>query len=132
MLWGIYLGDQLAAVQFTIRSGSVMHAWIAAFNRDLYDYSPGFLLDDRIARAAAESGIARIDLGKGDEAYKRRHSTGFELVTEGTVPASRAHAPVYRAWSLTKQRLRATPLRAPVRQVRRWTQSTFTRLGLTD
>lgn len=132
LLLSLYIGDRLAAVQFAIRSGNVLHEWISAYNREMAECSPGLILDNRFTQQANSLGIARLDLGKGPEPYKRWHASGFDQVAEGVVHARPLDGPLYRALYRTKQCLRSTPLRHPVRRVRRWMLSTSIALGFNE
>jgi CelD/BcsL family acetyltransferase involved in cellulose biosynthesis len=105
VLSALYVGDTLAAAHFGLRTRRVLHYWIPAYSEELARYSPGVLALVELARAAAERGIQRIDLGSGEERYKLQAATGavdMKLATVSTSAALRActstldHA---RAWS---------------------------------
>lgn len=130
MLFGVYVGGQLAAVEFCIRSGHVLHEWLSSYNCELSQCSPGAILENRIGEVANSLGITRIDMGKGDEPYKERYASNCIALAEGAVHLRPLGAALSRVWSVTKDRLRSTPLRGPVRRVRRWTLSTRSWLGL--
>jgi hypothetical protein len=69
-------------------------------------------------------------MGKGEEQYKERYASNYVTLAEGAVHSQPLGASLSRAWCVTKDRLRSTPLRGPVRRVRRWTLSTRCWLGL--
>jgi len=98
----------------------------------LGQYSPGSILEVRLAQEANSLGITRIHLGKGDEPYKRRFASGFDYVAEGVVPSQSVRARVDRTWFQVKSRLKKTPLRDPVRRVRRFMLSTRLWLGYAE
>jgi CelD/BcsL family acetyltransferase involved in cellulose biosynthesis len=81
----LYAGERLAAIMYGMRSGPVLHNWIFAFERELSKHSPGMVLLVKLAEAAPELGIERIDLGKGPEQYKARLMNGAIPLTEGAV-----------------------------------------------
>jgi len=105
VLSAFYAGDTLAAVHFGMRTRHVLHYWVPAYSEELARYSPGVLALVELARAAAERGIQRIDLGSGDERYKLQAATGsvaMKSTTVSTSPAARACANTLdraRAWS---------------------------------
>jgi CelD/BcsL family acetyltransferase involved in cellulose biosynthesis len=74
MLSVLYTGGRIAAAHFGMRSGSVWHYWFPVYDEGFGKYSPGLLLLLRMAQAAPDMGIRRIDLGKGDSVYKERLS----------------------------------------------------------
>jgi CelD/BcsL family acetyltransferase involved in cellulose biosynthesis len=76
VLSALWVGDTLAAAHFGIRTRRVLHYWVPAYNHELGRYSPGLLALMELARAAAERGIQRIDLGIGEERYKLRAASG--------------------------------------------------------
>jgi CelD/BcsL family acetyltransferase involved in cellulose biosynthesis len=105
VLSALYAGDTLAAVHFGMRTRRVLHYWVPAYSEEFARYSPGVLALVELARAAAERGIQRIDLGSGDERYKLQAATGsvaMKSTTVSTSPAARACASTLdraRAWS---------------------------------
>ena len=111
----LYAGDQVAAVNYAMRSGDVLHCWFPAYNQDMRQSSPGILLYLEIFKAAAGLGINRIDFGKGEEPYKRKYMNGVALVAEGTVDARPAAALCRRALRWTRDRIRSSPLYTPAR-----------------
>ncbi len=119
MLSALYAGEELVAVHLGLRCGHVLHAWFPAYNPALATYSPGSLLWVELARAAESQGIRRIDLGKGQEAYKLQFMSGATLLAEGAVDRRRWG----RAWESgchrVRQWVRASPLRAPARALSR-------------
>ncbi|MFO0869037.1 MAG: GNAT family N-acetyltransferase [Pirellulales bacterium] len=97
----LYAGDQLVAGALNLRSGSTLHVWLTAFNREFSKFSPGLLCMVELVRAAAADGVTRVDLGHGDEPYKYRFGTLLDEVAEGCVDcrwlAGWARRSVYQA-----------------------------------
>jgi CelD/BcsL family acetyltransferase involved in cellulose biosynthesis len=120
MLFSLYMGDRPAAGLFCLRSGAVLQGSILGYDRELGGYAPGFVLLMRVAQMVNSLGITRISLGKSDAAYKNNIATACDPVTEGAVLSRPSLAPFYRGWVHVRDRLRATPLRGPVRRMRRW------------
>ena len=85
MLSALYAGERLMAVHFGIRSRGVLHWWFPAYDPGLSNYAPGIQLMLNMAEHCAESGVAKIDLGKGRQDYKRRFSNEFSRVATGSV-----------------------------------------------
>ena len=117
----LHVDDRLAAVNFDLRSGRVLGGWFSAYDREFASYSPGLMLHMRMCEAAAAAGISDVNLGKGDQAYKRSLATRAVPVAEGWVdrPSARAlarrvqRAPAYSARAFI---LRHPPVRRAVRQ----------------
>nr|WP_042177626.1 GNAT family N-acetyltransferase [Kibdelosporangium sp. MJ126-NF4]CEL12724.1 hypothetical protein [Kibdelosporangium sp. MJ126-NF4]CTQ93484.1 hypothetical protein [Kibdelosporangium sp. MJ126-NF4] len=85
MLSTVYAGPHLLAAHFGIRSGGVLHWWFPVFERKFGSYSPGWILLREVVSAAPDLGITRIDLGRGEDEYKRRAMTGSSTVCLGAI-----------------------------------------------
>ena len=120
MLFSLYFGERLAAVELNIRSGSTMHRLVVGYDRNLRQYAPGLRLTMHVVQAASKLGITRIDLGKGGEEYKADIATDNDFVAEGTVHSQPLQKPFYRAWIHTKHRLRGTRVQTTMWRLRRW------------
>jgi CelD/BcsL family acetyltransferase involved in cellulose biosynthesis len=132
----LYAGGRLAAINLGIRSRAVLHCWFPAYNVEMARYSPGLLHWIETIKAAESLGIRRIDLGKGEERYKRRLMNGASQVAEGTVDLQPAAAAVRHAWRHTRARIRTSPWARParasaqvIRHLRHWLQLRSTHAG---
>lgn len=85
MLSVLYVGDEVAALHFGMRSQSVWHYWFPSYNHRFQQYSPGLILLLKMIESAEDLGIQTIDLGKGGENYKQRVSNGTIPLAEGSV-----------------------------------------------
>lgn len=85
MLSVLYVGEEVAALHFGMRSASVWHYWFPTYNPEFQKYSPGLILLLKMIETAESLGIQTIDLGKGDESYKQRVMNGSVLLAEGSV-----------------------------------------------
>ncbi|MBP2322255.1 CelD/BcsL family acetyltransferase involved in cellulose biosynthesis [Kibdelosporangium banguiense] len=85
LLSTVHAGPHLLAAHFGIRSGDVLHWWFPAFDRKFGPLSPGWILLREVVMAAPELGITRIDLGRGEDDYKRRAMTGSSTVCIGAI-----------------------------------------------
>lgn len=97
VLSALWVGDTLAAAHFGIRTRSVLHYWIPAYNHELGRYSPGLLTLMELARAAADRGIQRIDLGSGEERYKARAASSSLDMSAASVSTNASFRAVNRA-----------------------------------
>jgi CelD/BcsL family acetyltransferase involved in cellulose biosynthesis len=71
----LYVGDEPAAIALTLRSQNAMTCCITSYNQRHAAHSPGTVLLGRIIESAAGLGIATVDLGEGDQEYKRAQMT---------------------------------------------------------
>jgi CelD/BcsL family acetyltransferase involved in cellulose biosynthesis len=109
VLTALYAGDRLCAAHFGIRSRRVLHYWLAAYDEELGRCSPGLLLLMRMASEAADRGIARLDLGPGDEEYKLHIASGHQDLATATACAGATMASFVRAAESVRIRARQSP-----------------------
>lgn len=76
----VYAGDLLVAAHFGIRSGPVLHWWFPVYEPIVSKLAPGWILMRELALGAPELGVTRLDLGRGNDEYKRRVMTAVEEV----------------------------------------------------
>jgi CelD/BcsL family acetyltransferase involved in cellulose biosynthesis len=97
----LHFGDRLAAVEYYLRNGPLLHAWIASYDRTLANYAPGHILTDQMISAAKDQGVTRIDFGAGNDAYKAKWCLDshpvLETVVHAQTAAGRARASASRA-----------------------------------
>jgi CelD/BcsL family acetyltransferase involved in cellulose biosynthesis len=123
----LYAGDTVAAISFALRTRSVLHAWIQAYNVDLARYSPGLMCSIEIMKAAESLGVGRIDFGSGPERYKYRIMSRTAKVGEGTADLRQSAAIIRRTSWTARDSIRMSCLAQParvlaqkVRRVRHW------------
>ncbi len=73
----LYFDGEWAALDFSIRAGTVLHSWFPVYNRKFEKLSPGLLLLARRIREARDCGIGEIDLGEGISQYKSLFASEF-------------------------------------------------------
>ena len=117
ILSALYFDDRLVAVHFGMMTGQVLHWWFPAYDPSLRKYSPGLILLLETARTAAQQGIERIDLGKGEERYKLSFMTGSQTVYEGSVDCNAFLHTVRVNYASTRQWLLSTPVGPVARSV---------------
>ena len=86
-LSALYAGDQLVGAHLGMRSATVWHWWFPVYSHAMAPYSPGAQLLLHVAQAAADAGCGLLDLGKGDDAYKRTFADCSLPLAEGWVAA---------------------------------------------
>jgi len=85
-------GERPASIHFGLASPRGICGWFQAYDQELARYSPGTMMFFALAEEAARRGIARIDLGYGQELYKFRLGTPSYTVAGGAVWATHAEA----------------------------------------
>ena len=120
----LHVGDRIVAAHMGMRSATVLHWWFPAYDMAEAKFSPGMILLLELSRAAAECGIRTIELGPGDEPYKRLVANDGVPVAAGFVgPASLAV--LYRQFRYASS---AWAARLPIGPAARWPERVFRRL----
>jgi len=125
LLSALYAGDQLVAVHLGMRSYDVIASWIPTYNPEFAKYSPGVLLHLELAKSAAELGVRRIDLGRGENPMKTSLASGAFPVAIGCVDRRPVNRLLRRGWHRLRDFANSSPLAktplAAYRRVRNWT-----------
>jgi CelD/BcsL family acetyltransferase involved in cellulose biosynthesis len=115
----LHVGDSLVAAHFGIRSDHVLHWWFPVYDPAYAQLSPGWILLRELVAATPGLGVLRIDLGRGDDEYKRRAKTGEIVVSQGIVTRSRTLRMLRRARHSTINAAKASPAGPVLRQMAR-------------
>jgi CelD/BcsL family acetyltransferase involved in cellulose biosynthesis len=111
----LYAGDELVAAHAGMRTDRVWHWWFPTYRHELARYSPGAALLLQLARESAACGVAVIDLGKGDDAYKQSFANGAIALAEGHVTRTPVSTVVRSLQAHAEVRLRSSRFADPVR-----------------
>jgi CelD/BcsL family acetyltransferase involved in cellulose biosynthesis len=114
MLSVLYVGERLVAAHMGMRSRTVWHYWLPAYDPACAHFSPGILLLLGMAEKAASLGLRVIDMGCGRTFYKERLMNGAVAIAEGEVAAS----PFRSAMTVWRNRARDWARRSPLRRLR--------------
>ena len=113
----VHAGPNLIAAHFGIRSDSVLHWWFPVYSPDHGKLAPGWMLLRELVIAAPGTGIDRIDLGRGDDEYKRRAKTGDSTVCQGIVTRSSSRLALRRLGDSVVSGVKSSPLAPGLRRV---------------
>ena len=120
----LWHGDAMLAAHFGMRSDRAWHWWFPGYNEAFADYSPGGVLLLKVAEAAAQAGMRHLDLGKGDDPYKRSFATRALPLLEGSVMVPSLDSSWRRARTrgadLVHRSAALAPARSAWRQLRQW------------
>lgn len=84
-LSSLYAGDRLVAAHFGMRSENTWHWWFPTYDNAASRYTPGLGLLLHCVRQAAKEGLTEIDLGRGDERYKKEFANETRALCEGSL-----------------------------------------------
>ncbi|WP_234816037.1 GNAT family N-acetyltransferase [Mycolicibacterium agri] len=113
----VHAGERLIAAHFGIRSAGVLHWWFPVYDPEYAQLSPGWILLRELVAATPDLGIRRIDLGRGDDEYKRRAKTGETQVSRAFVTRSGTRQRFRRAHHSMVIAAKASPLAPGLRVV---------------
>ncbi|WP_020662874.1 GNAT family N-acetyltransferase [Amycolatopsis benzoatilytica] len=115
----VHIGGQLLAAHFGLRDGPVLHWWFPVYEPRFSRLAPGWILLREIVQAAADLGVRRVDLGRGEDEYKRRAMTGQVLVCQGEVSTGGLHRLVRRVSRQAVTAAKTSPVAPQLRALRR-------------
>ncbi len=119
MLTLLWAGETVVASHVGFREGDLLHYWFPAYDIQYSKYSPGTALFIELVRNASEHGIRAIDMGFGEQPYKRKQTDIQTDVAFGYVADSSLRRTMYRA-DLAKQRLiKSLPMKETLKYVLR-------------
>jgi CelD/BcsL family acetyltransferase involved in cellulose biosynthesis len=119
LLSTVHAGPHLVAAHFGLRAGPVLHWWFPVYDPEFSHLAPGWILLRELVQAAPVLGVTRIDLGRGDDEYKRRAKTGETLVAQGVVTRSHIRGTLHRVRQKAIASARTSPLGPGLRHVAR-------------
>ncbi len=100
------LGGAFAAGEINLLGAGTLHSWLAAYEPDFSECSPGMQLTLGMLTGAASLGAVRIDFGCGHDHYKTLFADPEGCFVEGAVYADTAAGRVRHAaaqmWSATE------------------------------
>lgn len=82
---GLWAGERLTAVEFSLHAGDQYHFWFPGYDPALSRCSPGILLSLDTMRLASEVGYRTFDFGFEGEHYKKYFCNGARVVREAVV-----------------------------------------------
>jgi CelD/BcsL family acetyltransferase involved in cellulose biosynthesis len=127
ILSSVHAGDHLIAAHFGLRSDRVLHWWFPVYDPAFRHLAPGWILLRELIAAAPGLGIERIDLGRGDDEYKRRAKTGESVVSQGVVSRSAVRQTVRRARASALESVRSSSIGPSLQRIRRDLRSSLRR-----
>lgn len=115
----LWAGDKLIAAHFGMIANDVLHYWFPAYDSNYDKYSPGLQLMLATCRAAAKSGIKKIDMSYGESGFKDKFCNGSTEVSFGVVDQNPLTFAIARKRYFTRQQLKQIPLKRNVKYLLR-------------
>lgn len=84
-LFVLEAGGEFVAAEFNLRSGPVMHGWLAGYEPRFAAYSPGHLLVMHLLPEIAARGVVEYDAGTAEHGYKDYFANGERTGVSATL-----------------------------------------------
>ncbi len=123
----LWAGDRLIAGHLGLIESGRMHYWFPVYDPELAMYSPGTGLYVELLAAASDHGIGSIDMGYGDQPYKRKQTTATSKLFSGRI----THCPVDRWLSRVARTSQSIGRRLPWRpMLKRFARTIVPQFGI--
>ncbi|WP_146515750.1 GNAT family N-acetyltransferase [Rubripirellula amarantea] len=122
MLSVLRAGDEVVAMHYGMIEAGLLHYWFPVYNPAFSIYSPGTALFKAIVRESTALGIQCIDMGYGEQPYKRKQTDTITTVSHGNVCGSSLHRTFRRAKQSIINTLKRAPLKNQLKSVLRTIQ----------
>jgi CelD/BcsL family acetyltransferase involved in cellulose biosynthesis len=113
----LHAGPHLIAAHFGLRADNVLHWWFPVYDPEFAALAPGWLLLRELVEASPALGITRLDLGRGEDEYKRRAKTGETIVNHGMVTRNSVRRMARRTQASLVKAAKSSPLGPGLRRV---------------
>jgi CelD/BcsL family acetyltransferase involved in cellulose biosynthesis len=117
MLSVLYAGDQIVALHFGLRHGSLLHFWFPVYDPAYAYASPGTLLFMEMAKRCTAAGISAIDFGYGEQPYKRKLANVISESAYGIATDSFIRRTAFSAQWSCRQALRSVWLKDSIKPI---------------
>ena len=119
MVCCLRVAGELAAGAIAVRSREVLHGWVMAYNPDpkFRKYSPGILLLTQLLQRCETIGVHRVDMGRGNESYKKSFQSGGYEIGEAAIDLYAWRGAVRRTMISVREWLGHSPLKHVVQTV---------------
>ncbi|MEP7209946.1 MAG: GNAT family N-acetyltransferase [Alphaproteobacteria bacterium] len=107
----LMLNDRPIAGHFGVRLGAHYHPWIAAYDPEFADFSPGIILISRAILAMPALGLTHYELGVGHTHYKKHYANIERAVGAGVMFGGGVSAMTERVGEAVGRGLEALPSR---------------------
>ncbi len=112
-------GDQIVAAHYGLLESEMLHYWFPCYDPAFAIYSPGTALFTEMVREASHYGLRFIDMGYGEQPYKRKQTDVTTTVTFGCISRSSFYRQRRLLEHHTVMALKKIPLKEPLKKVMR-------------
>lgn len=113
-------GDRVVAAHYGLLDGDLLHYWFPCYDPALSIYSPGTALFTEIVRESSGYGVRCIDMGYGEQPYKRKQTDHTTTVTFGCISRSGFYSRRKLLEHHAVNVMKRVPLKEPLKKAMRW------------
>jgi CelD/BcsL family acetyltransferase involved in cellulose biosynthesis len=110
-------GEEVVAMHYGMVESGLLHYWFPAYDPKFACYSPGTALFKSIVRASTDAGIHCIDMGYGEQPYKRKQTDTITLVSHGCVSTSGRYRTWRRAVHAATKLVKQVPMKESIKHL---------------
>ncbi|TWT70081.1 hypothetical protein Pan14r_23790 [Crateriforma conspicua] len=117
----LWVDGRPAAGHFGMIESGRLHYWFPAYDPALGRYSPGTALFRGIIEAASDHGITMIDMGYGEQPYKRKQTDAVTEVSAGCISRCKVHRAYRFLERMVVHAAQSIPMKESVKRIVRAT-----------
>ena len=110
-------GDQVVAMHYGMIENGLLHYWFPTYDPAYSKYSPGTALFKEIASQAEFNGIHAIDMGYGEQPYKRKQTDTITTVRQGCVSGSKSYLAYRRSMKSVSSWAHRMPMKSRLKSL---------------
>lgn len=113
----LYAGDAVVAAHYGMIENNILHYWFPAFDVQYARYSPGTALFTSIIGESSRHGVQCVDMGYGEQPYKRKQTDATGTVAFGCITRSRLHRQWRAIETAAISSIKKMPLKESIKRV---------------
>lgn len=113
----LWAGDVPVAAHYGMIENNLLHYWFPSYDPSYSRYSPGTALFRQIVEEGTANGINFIDMGYGEQPYKRKQTDVTTSVGFGSVTGSRWHRTIRGAEASAISAIKRMPMKEPIKRI---------------
>ncbi|MFU7558341.1 GNAT family N-acetyltransferase [Roseiconus sp. JC912] len=109
-------GGKMVAAHFGIREGDLLHYWFPVYDPAFAKYSPGTGLFVSILQSAQQLGLRCIDMGYGEQPYKRKQTDATGVVGQGCISPAMPYRLMCRTQNQLTSMVKSLPMKSQLKK----------------
>jgi CelD/BcsL family acetyltransferase involved in cellulose biosynthesis len=115
----LWAGNHVVATHIGMIENDLLHYWFPTYNTEYSIYSPGTALFKAIVAESTSNGVRTIDMGYGEQPYKKKQTDTITSVAHGCVTSSRFVAMSRQAQRRLSEWIKCLPMKQTLKSILR-------------